>query len=70
MMFGSVGEVQEAPEGRRYVSARARALALAVMGQQRVDAGSAEEPMGCLPKYRDDMDRLRQAGIDGLLAAL
>ena len=67
-MFGSVGEVQEALEGRRYVSARARALA--VVGQQRVDAGSVEEPMGCLPKYRDDVDRLRQAGIEGRLAAM
>jgi len=45
------------------------ARALAVLGQQRLDAASVEETIGCLLKYHDDMDRLRQAGIDGLLAA-
>jgi MoxR-like ATPase len=46
------------------------ARALAVLGHQKLGVGSVEETMGCLLKYSEDMNRLREEKVETLLKGL
>lgn len=46
------------------------ARALTVLGREKLDVGSVEETLGCLLKYSEDMNRLREESIETLLNTL
>ena len=45
------------------------ALAVHALGAAKIDAAMIERTLGAVVKYREDQDRVRRAGLDGLVAA-
>jgi MoxR-like ATPase len=43
------------------------ASALVILGQERLTAGGVDETLGVVLKYQEDVERIRQVGVEELL---